>query len=71
MATTIEGYVTSAKLYEESGADALELLLACPLPYLLPFSYVGGASFDEKVVEEVCLRSARCRRYARRGKAHV
>lgn len=54
MATTIEGYVKAAKLFQESGVDALEILLACPLPYLHPFQYVGGASFDAKIVEEVC-----------------
>ncbi len=53
MAITVEGYVKAAKVFQESGADALEILLACPLPYLLPFKYVGGASFDPKIVEEV------------------
>lgn len=54
MATTIEGYVKAAKIFQESGADALEILLACPLPYLHPFQYVGGASFDPQIVWEVC-----------------
>ena len=54
MATTTEGYVKAAKLFQEAGADALEILLACPLPYLHPFQYVGGASFDPKIVEEIC-----------------
>lgn len=60
MATTVEGYVKGAKLFQEAGADALEILLSCPLPYLLPFPYVGGASFNPKIVEEVCsaVRSA-------------
>jgi len=55
MAVSTEGYVKSAKMLQEAGAPAIEILLACPLPYLLPHPYVGGASFNPVIVEEVCL----------------
>ena len=54
MAISVEGYIKGAKMFQEAGADALELTLACPLPYLMPHPYVGGASFNPAIVEEVC-----------------
>lgn len=54
MAVTCEGYIASAKMLQEAGASGIEILLACPLPYLLPHPYVGGASFNPTIVEEVC-----------------
>ena len=54
MAVSCEGYVTAAKMLQEAGASGIEILLACPLPYLLPHPYVGGASFNPAIVEEVC-----------------
>ncbi len=54
MAITVEGYVKGAKMFQEAGAGALEILLACPLPYLEPYPYVGGASVNPAIVEEVC-----------------
>lgn len=60
MAVSCEGYVNSAKMLQEAGAPGIEILLACPLPYLRPHPYVGGASFNPAIVEEVCreVRSA-------------
>ncbi|MFH0730530.1 MAG: 4Fe-4S binding protein [Pseudomonadota bacterium] len=54
MAVSCEGYVKAAKILEDAGAKGIEILLACPLPYLLPHPYVGGASFNPAIVEEVC-----------------
>jgi dihydropyrimidine dehydrogenase (NAD+) subunit PreA len=54
MAVSIEGYIKGAKMLQEAGAEAIEILLACPLPFLLPHPYVGGASFNPAIVEEVC-----------------
>ena len=54
MAVSVEGYVKAAKKLQDAGAKGIEILLACPLPYLLPHPYVGGASFNPTIVEEVC-----------------
>jgi len=54
VAVSVEGYINGAKMFQEAGAEALEILLGCPLPYLLPHPYVGGASFNPAIVEEVC-----------------
>ena len=54
MAISVEGYIKGAKMFQESGAEALEILLGCPLPYLMPHPYVGGASLNAAIVEEVC-----------------
>ncbi len=54
MAVSAEGYVKGAKMFQEAGAAALEICFACPLPYLMPHPYVGGASFNPAIVEEVC-----------------
>lgn len=54
MAVSVEGYIKGAKMFQEAGAEALEILLGCPLPYLMPHPYVGGASFNPAIVEEVC-----------------
>lgn len=53
-AISVEGYVEASKMFQEAGADALELMLACPLPYLKPFKYIGGASFHPELMEEIC-----------------
>lgn len=54
MAVSCEGYIKAAKMLQDAGAKGIEILLACPLPYLLPHPYVGGASFNPAIVEEVC-----------------
>ena len=54
VAVSCEGYVTAAKMLQDAGASGIEILLACPLPYLLPHPYVGGASFNPAIVEEIC-----------------
>ncbi|MBF8265801.1 MAG: hypothetical protein HW384_1665 [Dehalococcoidia bacterium] len=51
-AVSLEGYVRGAKLMEQAGAPALELLLACPAPYFRPFKY--SMSSDPKVTAEIC-----------------
>ncbi len=52
VAISLEGYVKGAKLFEEAGADALEILLACPVPYLRRFKYTS--TLDPHVISEVC-----------------
>jgi len=54
MAISVEGYIKGAKMFQEAGAEALEILLGCPLPYLMPHPYVGGASFNPAIAEEIC-----------------
>ncbi|SPD75452.1 conserved hypothetical protein [uncultured Desulfobacterium sp.] len=54
MAISVEGYINGAKMFQEAGAEALEICLGCPLPYLLPHPYAGGAGFNAAIVEEVC-----------------
>lgn len=54
MAISVEGYINAAKMFQEAGAKAIEILLACPLPYLLPYPCVGGASFNPQMVRDVC-----------------
>lgn len=54
MAITVEGYAKAAKMLQEAGAQAIEILLACPLPFLLPYPCVGGASFNPQMVRDVC-----------------
>ena len=53
MAVSVEGYIKAARMFQEAGAEAVEILLGCPLPYLLPHPYVGGASFNPEIVREV------------------
>ncbi|MFH2046810.1 MAG: 4Fe-4S binding protein [Pseudomonadota bacterium] len=54
MAISIGGYIKGAKMLQEAGAEAIELCLACPLPFLTPHPYVGGASRDSVIAEEIC-----------------
>lgn len=55
MALSIEGYIEGAKMLQEAGADAIEVCLACPLPYLYPHKYAGRKLLsDDKRVEEIC-----------------
>jgi len=55
MAISIEGYVDGAKMLQDAGVDAIELCLACPLPYLYPHRYAGRKLlFDDERVEEIC-----------------
>jgi len=54
MAVSAEGYVKGAKMFQEAGAEALEICFGCPLPYLMPHPYVGGASYNPAILEEVC-----------------
>ncbi|MBW1852581.1 MAG: hypothetical protein JRJ15_14400 [Deltaproteobacteria bacterium] len=54
VAISPEGYVKAARMLQEAGAAGIEILLACPLPFLLPHPYVGGASFNPAIVEEIC-----------------
>lgn len=50
-AISLDGYVRGAKLMEQAGAPAVELLLACPAPYFRPFKYSMNA--DSQVTKEV------------------
>ncbi len=46
MSVSLEGRVKAAKMMEEAGAEAIELLLTCPAPYLHRFNY--AAALDPK-----------------------
>ncbi|MBI4288055.1 MAG: 4Fe-4S binding protein [Chloroflexi bacterium] len=48
---SVESYVQGAKLMEQAGAPAVELLLACPAPYFRPFKY--SMSADPQVGKEI------------------
>lgn len=49
--TTLEGYVEGAKMLEKTGVPAIEILLACPVPWFRPFHYCMTS--NPKVVEEI------------------
>ena len=51
-AVSVEGHARGAKMMEEAGAKAVELLLACPAPYFKGFKYC--MTQDEQVVKEIC-----------------
>ncbi len=51
-AVSVEGHAKGAKLMEEAGAKAVEILLACPAPYFKPHKYT--MTQDEQVVREIC-----------------
>jgi dihydropyrimidine dehydrogenase (NAD+) subunit PreA len=51
-AISVEGHARGAKMMEEAGAKALEILLACPAPYFKPFQYT--MTQDARVVREIC-----------------
>lgn len=53
-ATSIEGHVETAKTFEEAGADAIEIGLACPIPPLDEYPLAGLRSHREpSLVEEM------------------
>ena len=49
---TLEGYIEGAKMFEEAGADALEILFACPAPWFHGYKY--SMTGDPQVIGEVC-----------------
>lgn len=49
--TTLEGYVDGARMLEQAGVPAIEILLACPVPWFRPFHYCMTS--NPKVVEEI------------------
>lgn len=49
--TTLEGYVEGARMLEKAGVPAIEILLACPLPWFRPFHYCMTS--NPRVVEEI------------------
>ncbi len=49
--TSLEGYVEGAKMLEKAGVPAIEILLACPLPWFRPFRYCMTS--DPRIVEEI------------------
>ncbi|MDP2728798.1 MAG: hypothetical protein Q8P59_14815, partial [Dehalococcoidia bacterium] len=51
-AVSVEGHARGAKLMQDAGAKAVEILLACPAPYFKPFKY--AMSQDVEVVREIC-----------------
>ncbi|MFH2047511.1 MAG: 4Fe-4S binding protein [Pseudomonadota bacterium] len=53
MALSVEGYIKGAKLLQEAGAKAVEILLGCPLPYPL-HHHLEKFSFYAPIIEEIC-----------------
>lgn len=51
-AVSVEGHARGARLMEEAGAKAVELLLACPAPYFKSHKYT--MTQDAQVVREIC-----------------
>lgn len=48
---SVEGYARGARLMEEAGAEAVEILTACPAPWFWPFKYT--MSSDPAVIKEI------------------
>ncbi|MCP4680850.1 MAG: FAD-dependent oxidoreductase [Desulfobacterales bacterium] len=48
---SLEGYAKGVKLFEEAGADAVEVLVACPAPWFWPFKYT--MTTDPEVIKEI------------------
>jgi NADPH-dependent glutamate synthase beta subunit-like oxidoreductase/dihydroorotate dehydrogenase len=48
---SLEGYARGVRLFEEAGADAVEVLIACPAPWFYPFKYT--MTTDPEVIEEI------------------
>jgi NADPH-dependent glutamate synthase beta subunit-like oxidoreductase/dihydroorotate dehydrogenase len=48
---SLEGYAKGVRLFEEAGADAVEVLIACPAPWFSPFKYTMTA--DPEVIKEI------------------
>lgn len=51
-AVTVEGHARGAKMMEDAGAKAVEMLLACPAPYFKPFKYT--MTQDAQILREIC-----------------
>jgi len=51
-AVSVEGHARGAKMMEDAGAKAVEILLACPAPYFKPHKYT--MTQDAQVVKEIC-----------------
>lgn len=49
---TVEGHAKAARIMQDAGAKAVEILLACPAPYFKPHKYT--MTQDENVVREIC-----------------
>src|SRR3990167_1778278 len=50
--TSLEGYVDGAKMLEQAGVPAIEILLACPAQWFRPFKYSMNA--NPKTISEIC-----------------
>lgn len=50
--TSLEGYIDGAKILEQAGVPALEILMACPAPWFRGFRY--SMNVDPRTIEEIC-----------------
>lgn len=50
--TSLEGYVEGAKILEQAGVPAIEILMACPAQWFRPFRYSMNA--NPKTIAEIC-----------------
>ncbi len=48
---SLEGYAKGVRLFEEAGAEAVEVLIACPAPWFWPFKYT--MTTDPEVIKEI------------------
>ncbi|MBW2144685.1 MAG: FAD-dependent oxidoreductase, partial [Deltaproteobacteria bacterium] len=48
---SLEGYAKGVRLFEEAGADGVEVLIACPAPWFWPFKYT--MTTDPEVIKEI------------------
>ena len=51
MSLSVDGYVRNAKMFEEAGADAIEINYGCPVPALREFPYAGP--LDKNILDEI------------------
>lgn len=50
--TSLEGYVEGAKILEQAGVPAIEILMACPAQWFRPFRY--SMNTDPSTITEIC-----------------
>ncbi len=50
--TSLEGYIEGAKILEQAGVPAIEILMACPAQWFRPFRY--SMNTDPSTITEIC-----------------
>jgi len=62
---SLEGYAKGVRLFEEAGADAVEVLIACPAPWFWPFKYT--MTTDPEVIKDIATAARESARKIRIG----